>query len=82
VNKVVPRDQLLPAAVEFAQSITQGAPIAARFIKEAIHKGLDMPLDQGLKLEVDLSTLLGTTEDAKEGPRAFAEKRAPVWQGR
>jgi enoyl-CoA hydratase/carnithine racemase len=82
VNKVVPRDQLLPAAVEFAQAITQGAPIAARFIKEAINKGMDMPLDQGLKLEVDLSTLLAATEDAREGPRAFAEKRTPTWQGR
>jgi enoyl-CoA hydratase/carnithine racemase len=82
VNKVVPRDQLLAAAMEFANAIKQGAPISARFIKEAIHKGLDMPLDQGLKLEVDLSTILSGTEDAREGPRAFAEKRAPEWKGR
>ncbi len=41
-----------------------------------------MPLDQGIRLETDLSTLTSTTEDAKEGPKAFAEKRAPVWKGR
>ena len=53
-----------------------------RLAKEAVSKGLDMTLEQGLRLEGDLSTLLGTTEDAREGPRAFAEKREPVWQGR
>lgn len=81
VNEVVPRDQLMAAALRLAKAITQGAPIAARYIKEAIHKGLDLPLEAGLRLETDLSVLLSTSEDAREGPRAFAEKRAAVWQG-
>jgi hypothetical protein len=41
-----------------------------------------MPLDEGLRLETDLATLLAQTEDSKEGPRSFVEKRPPVWQGR
>jgi enoyl-CoA hydratase len=82
VNEVVPPEQLMDAAVALARKITQGAPIATRLVKEAIHKGLDIPLDEGLRLEADLSTLIAFTEDAREGPRAFAEKRPPVWQGR
>lgn len=82
VNHVVPREELMPTAERIARMIMQNAPVAVRFVKEAIHKGLDLTLEQGLRLEVDLSTLLSTTEDAKEGPKAFAEKRQPVWKGR
>ncbi len=81
VNEVVPRADLLPAAVALARKITLGAPLAVRFVKEAIQKGLDLPLEEGLRLEADLSALISTTEDAREGPRAFAEKRPPVWRG-
>jgi enoyl-CoA hydratase/carnithine racemase len=56
--------------------------MSVAFIKEAIKKGVELPLEEGLRLEADLSALIGTTEDAKEGPRAFAEKRAPVWKGK
>jgi enoyl-CoA hydratase/carnithine racemase len=56
--------------------------LSLKFIKEAVRKGLDMPLEQGLALEGDLATILATSEDSKEGPRAFAEKRPPVWKGR
>jgi enoyl-CoA hydratase/carnithine racemase len=56
--------------------------MSVAFIKEAIKKGMELPLEEGLRLEADLSAMLATTEDSKEGPRAFAEKRAPVWQGR
>jgi enoyl-CoA hydratase/carnithine racemase len=82
VSEVVPRAQLMDAALAMAQKIGRGAPIATRFAKEAINKGIELPLDEGLRLEVDLSTLISQTEDAKEGPRAFAEKRPAVWQGR
>ena len=74
-----PLDRVYPVILIDA---IQGAPIATRLVKEAIHKGLDIPLDEGLRLEADLSTLIAFTEDAREGPRAFAEKRPPVWQGR
>lgn len=58
------------------------APVAVSCIKEAINKGIDLPLEAGLRLEADLSALVATTEDSKEGPRAFVEKRAPVWKRR
>ena len=65
-----------------AASFLKSAPLAVRYIKEAIYKGTEMPLDQALRFESDLQSMLMQTEDAKEGPRAFAEKRAPVWKGR
>ncbi len=82
VNAVVPTDAVLKSAEELAGRILKGAPVAVSFIKEAINKGIDLPLEAGLRLEADLSALVATTEDSKEGPRAFVEKRAPVWKGR
>jgi enoyl-CoA hydratase len=82
VNRIVPRMDLLASAEELARAILKGAPISLRYIKEAIYKGTELPLDQGLRLEADLSALIATTEDCKEGPRAFAEKREPVWKGK
>ena len=82
VNHVVPPDQVMAKAEEIAGKISLGAPLSVIAIKESITKGVELPLEQGLLLESDLATLLGTTEDQREGSRAFAEKRAPVWQGR
>jgi len=82
VTEVVEPADLLPAAGRLAATINKGAPVAARFIKEAINKGLDLSLEEGLRLEADLAILNGQTEDAKEGPRSFVEKRPPVWQGK
>src|SRR5258705_1796814 len=82
VNQLVPYDQLIPAGEKMAQSFLKGAPLALRYIKEAIYKGLDMPFDQGLRYETDLQSMVMQTEDAKEGPKAFVEKRPPVWKGR
>jgi enoyl-CoA hydratase/carnithine racemase len=82
VNEVAEPEDLLPAAQRLAATINKGAPVSARFIKEAINTGVDLPLDEGLRLEADLAILLGQTEDSKEGPRSFVEKRPPVWQGR
>jgi enoyl-CoA hydratase len=82
VNKLVPYDQLIFAGEQMAQSFTKGAPLALRCIKEAIYKGSELSLDQGLRLESDLATFVLATEDAKEGPRAFVEKRPPVWKGK
>jgi enoyl-CoA hydratase len=82
VNSSVPSADVLTAAEELASRILKGAPISVAFIKEAIKKGIELPLEEGLRLEADLSALIGSTEDAKEGPRAFAEKRAAVWKGK
>ena len=82
VNQVVAREEMIAAAERMAQTLLKGAPLSLRYIKEAIRKGCDLPLEEGLRLEADLSALIGTTEDGKEGPRAFAEKRAPVWKGK
>ena len=82
VNKLVPVDQLTQAGEEMAASFAKGAPLALRYVKESVHKGIDLPLDQALRLESDLAAFVLTTEDSKEGPRAFVEKRPPVWKGR
>ena len=82
VNVAVPASDVLKAAEDLANRILKGAPMSVSFIKEAIKKGVELPLEEGLRLEADLSALIATTEDSKEGPRAFAEKRAPVWKGK
>ena len=82
VNQVVPYDQLISAGEKMAASFLKGAPLALRYIKEAIYKGSEMTLDQGLRYESDLQSMVMQTEDAKEGPRAFVEKRPANWKGR
>jgi enoyl-CoA hydratase/carnithine racemase len=82
VERVVPAGEALKAATEMAASMAAKAPVALRYAKEAVVKGLELPLADGLRLEGDLSTLLRTTEDRVEGAKAFLEKRAPRWTGR
>jgi len=82
VNITVPAGDVMKAAEDLAVRILKGAPMSVLFIKEAIKKGVELSLDEGFRLESDLSALIATTEDSKEGPRAFAEKRAPVWKGK
>jgi enoyl-CoA hydratase/carnithine racemase len=82
IHQVVAREELAAAAERLAETLLKGAPLSLRFIKEAILKGSDLPLEEGLRLEADLSALIAATEDAKEGPRAFAEKRGAVWKGK
>jgi enoyl-CoA hydratase len=82
VNQIVPHDELIPAGEKMAQSFLKGAPLALRYIKEAIYKGSEMTLEQGLRFESDLQSMVMQTEDAKEGPKAFVEKRPPAWKGK
>ncbi|HSC43261.1 MAG TPA: enoyl-CoA hydratase-related protein [Candidatus Binatia bacterium] len=82
VNQVVPYAELIVAGEKMAGSFLKGAPLALRYIKEAIYKGSEMTLEQGLRYESDLQSMVMQTEDAKEGPRAFVEKRPPDWKGR
>jgi enoyl-CoA hydratase/carnithine racemase len=83
VSKVVQTGRLIAEAETIAQSIAGRGPIATRYAKEAIHRGLDMTLEQALRYETDLTIILQTTEDRAEGVRAFLEKRRrPDFQGR
>jgi len=81
VNKVVPSQRLLQEAEEMAKGIIPRGPIALRYAKEAVNKGLDLTLEQGLRLEADLYFLIQTTEDRTEGIRAFLERRPPQFKG-
>jgi enoyl-CoA hydratase/carnithine racemase len=81
VERVVPSAELVPSATELARTLAGKAPVALRYAKEAVVKGLELPLADGLRLENDLSTILRTTDDRAEGARAFLEKRKPRWTG-
>jgi len=81
VAKVVPKQGLTEEAGEIARKLISRAPIAVRYAKEAVNKGLDMTLAQGLRLEADLSFLLQTTKDRAEGIKAFLEKRKAQFKG-
>jgi enoyl-CoA hydratase len=81
VSSVVPVDKLAEEAEGIAKRLISRAPIAVRYAKEAVYKGVDMTLDQGLRLEADLSFLLQTTADREEGIKAFLEKRAAQFKG-
>jgi enoyl-CoA hydratase/carnithine racemase len=65
-----------------AQEMASKGPIALRYIKEAIYKGMDMTLEQGLRLEADLYLLIHTSNDRTEGIQAFREKRKPKFEGK
>ncbi|MBU4566295.1 MAG: enoyl-CoA hydratase/isomerase family protein [Desulfarculus sp.] len=82
INKIVPREQLMEAADEYARALAQSPPLALQAIKELVVRSQSMTLDEGIRLETTIFELLKTTEDAKEGPKAFAEKLAPKWQGK
>jgi enoyl-CoA hydratase len=82
LNRVVPPDELMPTALDFARRITANAPRAVQATKESVLQGLAMELPQAFQNERRLAGVVFGTEDAKEGPRAFAEKRPPRWQGK
>lgn len=82
VNRVVPLPELLPTAMEYAQRIAANAPLAVQAAKELALRSRDVDLVTGLRLEQAMNRLLMFTEDAKEGPKAFTEKREPQFEGR
>ena len=82
VNKVVPLSGLMDEAERMADVVCKNGPLAVRAIKELAVRSQYMPLDHGLRMEEAIQQVLMTTEDAKEGPRAFAEKRPADFKGR
>ncbi len=82
VNKVVPADQLMPAAEEMARRIASRGPLAVRAAIEAVMNGSEMPFEEGQFLEATLFGLLAATEDMKEGMAAFLEKRTADFKGK
>ncbi len=91
INKVVPPAMLMDEAVAMADKICRNSPVATRVTKELVTKSLDLPLDytdgpgrRAWDLDDDVGGKLRESEDwmSGEGPRAFVEKRRPVWKGR
>jgi enoyl-CoA hydratase/carnithine racemase len=82
VNKVTDAADLMPAALETAQRIAGNAPVSIRQAKQAIQRGVDMALGDGLALEIEAYNRMVPTEDRHEGINAFNEKRKPVFRGR
>jgi len=70
------------AVTKMAQEMASKGPVALRYIKEAVYKGMDLTLEQGLRLEADLYLLIHTTEDRAKGIKAFREKRTPKFEGK
>ena len=82
IGQVVPDGSALARAYETAATIAENGPLAVRAIKELAVRGQYMPIEYGLRMEQAIGQVLKTTEDAREGPRAFAEKRRPDFTGR
>lgn len=82
VNRIVPAEELMQEARRVARTIASRGPVAVRAAKRAIHAGLDRGLEAGLVEEQRLLAECLRTDDAEEGPRAFLEKRPPVYRGR
>jgi enoyl-CoA hydratase len=82
VNKVVAADQLMNEAKAMMKTILANGPLAVALCIEAIDRGLQMSLDEGLILEANHFGLLAATDDMREGTRAFMEKRAPAFKGK
>lgn len=82
VSRIVPPAELLPTARQLADKICQNGPLAVRVTKELAWRGLEMSLEEGLRLYAALGALVRASEDAREGPRAFTEKRQPRFKGR
>ena len=81
VNRVVPQSSLMEVAQEYANMICSNGPTAVQTIKESVIRLLSVPYDMGFNLEPLYAERVFRTQDAKEGPKAFAEKRKPNFQG-
>jgi enoyl-CoA hydratase len=81
VNRVVPAAELMAEAKKLAVALAAKAPVAVRYILEAVNKGLEMPFAQAQIFEATLFGLVASTGDMREGTAAFLEKRKPAFKG-
>ncbi|MBN1568586.1 MAG: enoyl-CoA hydratase/isomerase family protein [Acidobacteria bacterium] len=81
INRIVPAGELLSAAVEMAREMAENSPVSLSYAKEALWKGMDLTLEQGIRMELDLYLHLFTTSDRTEGIAAYKEKRKPRFEG-
>ena len=82
VSAVHPPERLLPATYELATKIALGPPIAIRLARRALYRNADADLQSSLEFETFAQNICADTEDAREGIRAFVEKREPTFSGR
>jgi len=82
LNEVCNPGELMERAYDYAHRITANGPFAIRKTKESVMRGLATDMREAYKIESELSSQVFSSEDAKEGPLAFAEKRAPAWKNR
>jgi enoyl-CoA hydratase/carnithine racemase len=81
VSRIVPADKVVTTVMELARDMASKSSVSLEYCKEAIVKGMDLTLEQGLRLEADLYFLMHTTHDREEGIKAFQEKRKPEFKG-
>jgi enoyl-CoA hydratase len=82
VNRVVPAAELMTEARKLAGQLAKSAPVAMRYIISAINKGVEMPFAEACQYEATLFGLVSSTEDMREGTKAFLEKRKAEFKGR
>lgn len=82
INKIVPKGQVMAEAERYAKIIVKNGPLAIKAVKQAVIEGIGLPLKDGLAKELEYGIPVFLSEDAKEGPRAFKEKREPQFKGK
>ena len=81
LNRLTAPREVMSTAAAMAEEMASKSPLSLAYVKEALHKGMDLTLDQGMRMELDLYLLLFTTSDRVEGITAFKEKRSPRFDG-
>ena len=82
VSRVVPADELMPAVRDFARRLAEGPAVAIQLAKRLVYRGLEASLPEALEEATQAMAIAQSTEDAREGPRAFVERRPPKFKGR